>query len=410
MRLKLVFLLTMAVAQWGKAQVPFEVKVVNWNIEWLGSRTNGPSNKALQEQNAITILRTLNADLFALCEIVDTATMRRIVTALGTDYTFSISDYCSLAGSPLDADWAVGQKLCFVYRRSVFSNVRIRGMLRNSGTAFNNFASGRFPYLLNANVRKGSRVANMNFILIHAKSGATPADYARRRDACIELKDTMDAQMRTTPTLLVGDYNDDLDRTIVQNFTTTLSSYDYLVRDSVGPNGYKAVTLPASFAGESSTISFPDVIDHQVYNGRAAAWYLPNTARIARDVTAQIPNYNTRNTSDHFPIVSSFELQNADTVAVNAMPGTPPVTSGTPQWQVLPTAATSFVQINGSNQALLTQIRLVNSSGVTVQTWERFWPAFVALNLELSPSLPNGIYWLTITNSQSTQVQKILKQ
>ncbi|TAF98083.1 MAG: T9SS C-terminal target domain-containing protein, partial [Bacteroidetes bacterium] len=129
-----------------------------------------------------------------------------------------------------------------------------------------------------------------------------------------------------------------------------------------------------------------------------------------RDVTAQIPNYNTRNTSDHFPIVSSFELQNADTVAVNAMPGTPPVTSGTPQWQVLPTAATSFVQINGSNQALLTQIRLVNSSGVTVQTWERFWPAFVALNLELSPSLPNGIYWLTITNSQSTQVQKILKQ
>jgi hypothetical protein len=54
------------------------LEVVNWNIEWFGSTINGPTNDAQQEQNVKTVLQNLNADIYAVSEIVSEARLASV--------------------------------------------------------------------------------------------------------------------------------------------------------------------------------------------------------------------------------------------------------------------------------------------------------------------------------------------
>jgi len=296
--------LAMAAAS-AQAGADTALRIVNWNIEWFGSTQNGPYYKDLQETNVKKVLRYLDAHLYALTEIVDTMRLRRVTDSLGKNFAYVISDFTSLAPTMQYANWATGQKLAFIYRKDVFSNVRVRGLMRSSGAAYSNFATGRFPYLLNANVYFNGRKRNISFVVIHAKAGATSSDYTRRYNGVVELKDTLDTYFKNHPTLLLGDFNDDLDRTIVYSAPSALSSYDPLIKDSVGPLAYKALTLPLSYAGENSTLNYSDVIDHQVANGRMDSMYIRGSAAIRKDVVSVVPDYITaQNTSDHWPVSS----------------------------------------------------------------------------------------------------------
>ncbi|MFN4008235.1 MAG: endonuclease/exonuclease/phosphatase family protein [Chitinophagaceae bacterium] len=405
--LSVSFLLTNLTVNAQPVGTDTTLDIVNWNIEWLGSTTNGPADKNKQEQNALTVLRYLNADLYALCEIVDTAALGRITRSLGPQYRFIVSDYCSLAGSPLDADWRTGQKLAFLYNSNIFSNVVTRGMLRNSGAAYTNFASGRYPFLFNANATVNGQKRNITCIVIHAKSGATISDWNRRFAAANELKDTIDQQLANKSWLVVGDYNDDLDVSIV---TGQPSSYVTWLNDA---NRFFAITLPESLAGKRSTIGFNDVIDHQVASKAMDSMFISGSATVRTDVVNVIPDYNTRNTSDHYPVFSSYKLSNGDTSLapiVNPNPPTPPVVTPTAlQVQLINNPITNNELVLKANQSVTNvQLALFNSN--STQIWQ-------VSNTVLSngtngftlPQLPNGAYFLRIQTPQQLLQFKILK-
>jgi len=377
--------------------------VVAWNIEWFGSTSNGPSNDNLQEQNVLKVLRYLNADIYGLCEVVDTMRLRRVVDSLGSQYSYRISDYCSLAATPSDADWLGGQKLAFIYNNNIFSNVSFRKFMGSSSQAYTNFASGRFPYLMNANVTINSITRNINFFMLHGKAGSTTTDYNRRQAATIEMKDSLDLRYPSAINLIIGDFNDDFDQTISTG-SGTLSSYDALIKDSTDADHYKSITLPLSYAGQASTLNYNDVIDHQVISNEASVFYVPGSAMIRTDVVNAVPNYvTTQNTSDHYPVFSQYNLANMPTNIVSVSVGQLGV-------KISPIPAQENINLWFSKPLSKSTVQLYDITGrlLLSNSYNTIRPNEIK-SIDVS-KLNAGVYLITIQTGKTIATQKIIKQ
>lgn len=404
-----VLLLVLCFSARASAQSTDTLVVVNWNIEWFGSYINGPGDENRQEANVVKVLRYLKADLYGLNEIVDTMRLRRVVDSLGSDYGYYVSTFASGAASPFSPNWSDAQKLAFVYRKSVFSNIRTRAMLNNGSSAYYNFASGRFPYLFNANVSKNGKKRNISFVLIHAKAGASGTDYNRRRDGAIELKDTLDPSFSTHPMILMGDYNDELQGSISGY---TVSPYDVIVRDSIKTNNnyYHSITLPAELAGKRSTISFSSTIDHQVINKKMDSMYVAGSADIRHDVVEVVPDYLSRSTSDHYPVSSRYVIISGDTSAVVINPPPPPPPAALFKgYKVWPNPFQQNIVFRSGTTLTDVQLVLYNSAG------KKLWQSSMAVvstqlfNEFSLPLLPSGVYLLRVASREEQLVFKLVK-
>ncbi|KAA2240586.1 T9SS type A sorting domain-containing protein [Chitinophaga agrisoli] len=289
------------------------LKVVNWNIEWFGSPAQDPANDSLQQANVTTVLKALNADIFALAEVVDTARFRQVVSQL-PGYSYIISDFGSYADNVSDPDYVSAQKLAFVYKTDVIRSIRSYGVLRQGGSdsAYFNWSSGRFPYLMEASARLNGDSARIQFVLLHAKANTgTAADkiegYFRRLHGNQELKDSLDAQYPYSNILMLGDFNDALDKTITTEMAPdTTTTYINFINDSTH---YKPLTLPLSLAGQQSTVSFATVIDNVIASNEMAQAYLPGSAMIFTQAAQLISSYSST-TTDHYPVISRYNLHN----------------------------------------------------------------------------------------------------
>ncbi|SFD13199.1 Por secretion system C-terminal sorting domain-containing protein [Chitinophaga sp. CF118] len=287
------------------------LKVVNWNIEWFGSPAQNPANDSLQQANVTTILKKLDADIFALAEVVDTARFRTVVSQLN-GYSYILSDFGSYADSTTDVDYVSAQKLAFVYKTSVIRSLRSYGILRRGGssTAYYNWSSGRFPFLMEAKANLNGDSALINFILIHGKANTgTSAEklisWQRRKDGALELKDSLDVQYPASNFVVLGDFNDALDKTITtERAPDTTTSYIDFINDSLH---YKPLTLPLSLAGQQSTVGYNTVIDNVLASDELAISYLPGSARVRKEVEKLVNAYSTT-TTDHYPVQTNYNL------------------------------------------------------------------------------------------------------
>ena len=287
------------------------LKVVNWNIEWFGSPVNGPTNDSLQQQNVQKVLQNLNADIYALAEVVDTTRIKQVVANM-PGYSYIISDFASYANSISDTGYAGAQKLAFVYKTAVVQNPQTYGVLRYgaSANAYYNWSSGRFPFMMKATVKLNGVAVPMDFVLIHAKANTGTRTekiqaYNRRKAAAIELKDTLDTYYPYKNFMILGDFNDALNKTITTEMAPdTTTSYTSFVTDSLR---YKPVTLPLSLEGDSSTVSNANVIDNVLASNETGIAYVPGSAHVLYGVTGLVSSYSTT-TTDHYPVVSRYDL------------------------------------------------------------------------------------------------------
>jgi hypothetical protein len=307
---------------------------VTWNLDWFGKDEIpvtdpgpwGPLNEDVQERNVKTIIKNLDADVYAFEEVVDTTRFKRLIDTLGGPslWGYAFSDFCSGATAPTDPFYAGGQKLGFIYRKANITNVSTRGMLRTStnyDSTYRYWSSGRFPYLLHADVTLGAVTQPVDFIVIHAKANTgTDAEkidsYNRRKKGLQELKDSLDANFASSNIILLGDYNDDLDRTIapITSGPDTVSSYNYMIIDSTDANSYKSITLPLSLQNLRSTVSNTNVIDHQVVSNEMYLFYMPGTAAVRTEVVGLVANsaiLYSDSTTDHYPVYSRFNFLQA---------------------------------------------------------------------------------------------------
>lgn len=292
------------------------LEVVNWNMEWFGSTSLGPANDAQQQANAQTILQNVGADLFGLVEVVDETRLAAIVSNM-PGYAYVICNYGSHTNTnesnptPLSE----AQKEAFVYKTSLFSNITTGPMLSQginsvadlTNPAYNYFASGRFPYMMTADVTLNGITKTIRFVLLHAKANTSPTaiSYARRKSGSDTLHFTLNNLYPTDNIVLLGDINDDLDQTITDGITPPTTSYSAFTNDNTN---FFAPTLALSLAGEQSTVSYSDMIDHVIVSNEMQPYYMNSTANVLTDVTSLVSNYAST-TSDHYPVFTRYSFQ-----------------------------------------------------------------------------------------------------
>lgn len=286
------------------------LKVVNWNVEWFGG-PNGPGNDAQQQANVKTILQKLNADVYALSEVVGVDRLQEMVSQM-PGYAFTINDYGSYADNTLDPDYVMAQKLAFIYKSEIVKSISSYGVLRNGGSseAYRNWASGRFPYLMKAEVSLEGVTTMVDFILLHGKANTGDAadqkeSWERRKGGADELYDSLRLQYPFANIIMLGDFNDDLDKTIATGIPGDVTSYITFVQDQ---KNYKSITLSLSLSGGASTTSYPDMIDHQVASNEMGIAYVPQSTHVANYVSSWVSSYGS-STSDHYPVVARYDLR-----------------------------------------------------------------------------------------------------
>ena len=267
--------------------------IVNWNIEWFGSSKFG-GNLNIQEANAGKVLKYLNADIYGICEVVDTGRFGKMIrTVLGNEYQYQISAYGNFE-----------QKMAFVYNRNIFRKATVRPFMGTSTKAAESFASGRFPLLLTADMVINSQRVPINFILLHAKANADLDSYTRRLNGSIEMKDSLDTYFGDKYFIVFGDYNDNLNGSI---YSQKASPYKNFVEDHAR---YNAITYPLNTNGYQSTLGFANsVIDQQIISNNMAQWYMGSSIKIRTDITTVVPDYISHNTSDHYPVSSVYSVR-----------------------------------------------------------------------------------------------------
>jgi len=365
------------------------LEVVNWNLEFFGDRASDLPEEMWKTR---TIMNNLDADIYALTEIVNTDSLHSLVQSLQGGFNYIVSPFGSFAAGPSSSQYRFAQKLAFVYRSSMVRNVSGRAMMKTSATAYDYWASGRFPYLVTAEVLgKDNQWRLFRFVIIHAKANSDYSSCFRRYAGALEMKDTLDTYYSDDRIVILGDFNDDLDESICPSFLS--STYADLVADSVDANSYKALTLPLSQAGVSTISGYPSFIDHVVVSNEVVPFYVHGSAEMLRDkVTTWVQGYLS-DVSDHYPVLTKYVMDDPTHVA----------TAGTlRQTRIYPVPAKETLNISNISSGL-SDYELYSADGRKVAAGKI---AADAVSISVS-QLPAGVYLLKLCGDAAIQLRKI---
>jgi endonuclease/exonuclease/phosphatase family metal-dependent hydrolase len=387
------------------AEVPTgnTIKVVNWNIEWFGGSL-GPTDDNLQQANVLKAMQFMNADIYALGEIVNVPRLQTIVSQL-PGYAFSVADFCSASTNATGC--ANDQKLAFVYKTSTIRKLNARGMLRVNGSlnASYNWSNGRFPYLMDAEVVSNNGVYPVQFIAIHAKANTADfiTSYNRRKAGAMELRDSLVIRNPAGNWVVLGDYNDDLDRTITtQMAPDTTSSYISFLQEP----SFRNITLPLSRSGQRSTVSYPDVIDHVTISDEMNRYYVNNSARILRtEMETLIAGYGT-STSDHYPVQTEYifdgiPVRNSQNKLASSEKNLSLSAKAWVSGQLLHVTADGM-------KSQLAQMRLISSQGRRISMLQSSPVSGKAQAMFHTQQLSKGIYFIQVIDGKDQLTLKVM--
>jgi endonuclease/exonuclease/phosphatase family metal-dependent hydrolase len=285
----------------------------SWNIEFFGDTSNGPTNEALQLSNARDVISGTDLDLWGVAEIVSTTQFNNLVSQLPGYAGFLANDPSVVNGPAFYSDFSnLEQKVGLLFKTSIVSVLSAQVILTQNDNDF----AGRPPLEVKLRVSLNGATEDVVVIVMHGKCCTDATSYQRRVNASNALKAYLDATYPTQKVWVIGDWNDDVDTSIS---TGRVSPYQNFVTDSAR---YVVQTKALSDAGISSTVSFPDVIDHHMNTNEVATSFIAGSAEAYR-VDAFVPGYGDT-TSDHFPVLTRY------TFSGGAPGGTPSVTLTSP--------------------------------------------------------------------------------
>ena len=301
--------------------------IVTYNLEFFGSNVIGstgsefgPIDDALQIENVAKVMNKLNADVYVVQEVSDEPSLDLLIQKIsinGKTFDKSISPAWSYSFAPADPLFP-DQKLVVLYNtqttkvnkaRVMFSDLYDNIRAGNTtlpnypGSSSSFFASGRLPYLVNVETNINGVKKEINLIDLHgrANSGSDISRYNMRKYDAEFLKDSLDAEYPNANFMILGDYNDDVDVSVI---SPNPSSYQKMVADT---DRYNALTLEISKAGAYSYLGSGGFLDHIIVSNELTNEYVPNSVAVY-DPRLDIANY-VNTTSDHGPVIARFELK-----------------------------------------------------------------------------------------------------
>jgi len=273
----------------------FPFQVTNWNIEWFGNTNNGPTDEQLQLTNVRTVIANTHSDLWALQEVVDVNHFNALKNSL-PGYTGFLANDTRYVSSGASSYSSGEQKVGVLFKADTVQFLSAEVIL----TGNPDFA-GRPPLRVNLRVTRNSASVDLVAIVVHLKAMADIDSYNARLRASGALKTYLDTVLPTARVIVFGDWNDDVDTSIRSGLPTPFQNF------LDAPAQYTFITQPLS--STSSTISLPGFIDHQLVTNELAAAYVSNSVMVLRP---EIPSYGST-TSDHYPIMSRFDLSRVET-------------------------------------------------------------------------------------------------
>lgn len=261
------------------------LETVTWNLEWYGDDGNGPTNERLQTANVITIVDSLKADLYAFQEVYSQNALNDITDHM-TGYSGFVADHVS---------W--NQKMAFVYNTNSIDSVSAGAI--TDGQSDHAWAQ-RFPLYFQFNYKNSNK--EFYAVTIHAKAFDDKESYERRKTAAQDLYDYLTANKPNANIIFLGDYNDDVDESIYNSVETP---YEPFVTNS---DHFQVVTKTLSEADKSSTVSYPDMIDHITMSNELYSIYMDNSARVFQFDDSFIEDYGNT-TTDHYPVWAKFDAR-----------------------------------------------------------------------------------------------------
>ncbi|MDI5949126.1 HYR domain-containing protein [Flavobacterium yafengii] len=301
--------------------------IVTYNLEFFGSNVIGstgsefgPIDDALQIENVAKVMNKLNADVYVIQEVSDEPSLDLLIQKIsinGKTFDKSVSPAWSYSFAPADPLFP-DQKLVVLYNtqttkvnkaRVMFSDLYDNIRAGNTtlpnypGSSSSFFASGRLPYLVNVETNINGVKKEINLIDLHgrANSGSDISRYNMRKYDAEFLKDSLDAEYPNANFMILGDYNDDVDVSVI---SPNPSSYQKMVADT---DRYNALTLEISKAGAYSYLGSGGFLDHIIVSNELTNEYVPNSVAVY-DPRLDIANY-VNTTSDHGPVIARFELK-----------------------------------------------------------------------------------------------------
>ncbi|SOE20242.1 Por secretion system C-terminal sorting domain-containing protein [Spirosomataceae bacterium TFI 002] len=287
-----------------------------WNVEWFGSSGNGPYDDEKQFENVQKTLSDLNADAYVLTEVSSLDYFDRLVSSVP-----NYAGKCSPAVSGGFSDGEV-QRVCLVYNKEVVSLKELRPLLKgtpvisNYPDGFDRFwASGRLPALFVCDVELNNVTKRLHIIGIHSRANRNTVEerelvYEMRKKDIEVLKDSLDLHFSAASIIIAGDFNDDLDESVVYDITE--SSYKPFVDDK---NNWNMISKSLSDRGFKSYIGYDNVIDHIGISNELNNNYINESVFLALPFI-DIPDYpNT--TSDHLPVMARFLFNQSDPITSN---------------------------------------------------------------------------------------------
>jgi len=266
-----------------------------WNIEWFGDTANGPTNETLQQANVRDVISGADLDIWGLEEVVSETAFNNLKAQL-PGYAGFLANAASVTNG---ATYYSGfsnkeQKVGILYKTSVASVLGAKVILTANDYDF----AGRPPLEVKLRVSLNGRTEDLVVIIFHAKAGSDTTSWQRRTNGSAALKSYLDTTYPTTKVMVIGDWNDDVDTSITSG---KASSYVNFVN---APASYTFPTKALSDARISTTTSYPDAIDHQLFTNELAPQYVAGSVTAYR-VDQYIPSYSTT-TTDHFPVLSRY--------------------------------------------------------------------------------------------------------
>ncbi|MFM1792640.1 MAG: hypothetical protein RLZZ252_994 [Bacteroidota bacterium] len=285
------FFLNIGISQVPKVGSDTTLDIANWNIEWFGDSLNGPSNENTQLTNAVNVIKSMDMDIWGLCEISNSGYWQKLQNELG-DYSAVITNY------------AQTQKTALLYRKSQFKLIYSKSIL----LAYEfEFASGRFPLEVALEWDRNGQKDTLYCWVIHLKAntGSTTekqSAYNRRQLAAEALKKYIDAR-KSWKGVVLGDWNDDLDISIFSSKETPFLGWR-------NDTNYIFPSYRLSQAKVKSTASYSDMIDHQCLTPRLK-WHWNRKSSGVMNGDAYIGSYRF-NTSDHYPVWSVLSYNSTE--------------------------------------------------------------------------------------------------
>lgn len=334
---------------------PGVLDVGEWNLEFFGSTTHGPTNEQLQLANVRDVILGADLDLWALEEVVSRTQFESLIAQLPGYAGFLANDPQVTSGSQFYS--TNEQKVGVLFKSSIITVHSARLIVTNHAFDF----GGRPPLELAVTATIGGNSLDFTFIIMHAKALGDTDSYNRRVAASQALKTFLDSAHATDRVLLAGDINDDIDVSISGG---RVSPYKNFVDDAAA---YVFPTKALSDAHKRTTVGGSQTIDHHMVSNELLPFHVAGSADVYR-VDAFVPSYGST-TSDHFPTLTKYALGSAPPeshVVINEILANEPGAATEGEFVELVNVGNAPADLSGATLADGAAVRHVFAAGTTL--------------------------------------------